>query len=182
MPDEYLVHKIQTLISDSENYEYYIHLDKPMITEDLFNEAVELSLLNQSKLNQETRYFVIKKLFFRNLSRYEDELKIIVPQGFYRNLDDISWFKEYGHNETVEIHLPETDDRLKRFYYPFTIRITNEVKNDMINQLANLRKTPYEDRIAENYQMSCDSTFLVAEIINQLLLSCRAYNVSVITK
>lgn len=74
------------------------------------------------------------------------------------------------------------DDRLKRFYYPFTIRITNEVKNDMINQLANLRKTPYEDRIAENYQMSCDSTFLVAEIINQLLLSCRAYNVSVITK
>lgn len=182
MTDEYVIHKVKTLISDSENYEYYIHIDKPMITEDLFNEAVALSLSNQDKLDQATRDFVIKKLFFRNLSKYRDELKIIVPQGFYRDFNNSLWFNSYGQNETVQIHLPETDNRLIRFCHPFIIKLTNEVENNMIKQLANLRKIPFEDRIAENYQMSCDSTLLVAEIINQLLLSYGAYNVSVITK
>ncbi len=182
MHNECIIQKIKHLILDSENYEYYIHIDKPMITEDLFNEAIKLALLNQEDLPDKITNCVIKKLFFRNLSSYNDELKIIVPKGFYRGLNNGSWFEKYGQNETVQIHLHSTDETLKEFSHPFVFKLTNQIENNMMKQLSSLRMTSFEDRLAENYQMYCDDNLLVAEIINTLLLESSAYSVSVITK
>lgn len=180
--------KIRNLIADYENVEYYLHhSDDPQgVTEDLLNQAIDLALEHDPNISNELFVFLIKKITERIIKFHNAEkVQILIPKFFHQyaqsELAD-RWFNKYDA-EIVKINVVKPDG------YSYNLIINLDEFSPLHEFLKGITDIHYANlegnhifKKKDTYHLSCNSLFLVSEIINQYLCLSGAVDISLKTK
>lgn len=180
--------KIRNLIADYENVEYYLHhSDDPSgVTEDLLNQAIDLALEHDSNVSHELFIFLTKKIIERIIKFHDaDNVQILIPKLFYwyaqGELAD-HWFNKYD-DEIVKINLVKPDG------YSYNLIIKLDEFSSLPEFFKGITDIHYANlegkhifKKKDTYHLSCNSLFLISEIINQYLCLSGAVDISLKTK